>query len=154
LPVAFGQWLLRYEKKGRWVPFMGKGIFVRSNGFFGYYMLRMMAAFRRIRRSSLRYHEEQVEIEAWLACLQTALGKSPGFAQALAELPRVRKGYSDTQARGLKAYRTIVAQIVEPAVQSGKFEGATQRLRRAMAAALADEKHTVLDDLFKLPADA
>jgi indolepyruvate ferredoxin oxidoreductase, beta subunit len=74
-----------------------------------------------------------------------ALQQDPAFAEALAELPRVRKGYSDTALRGLRAYRLIRAQIVGPAKSAGFGADHADRLRAAIAAAMADDTHAALD---------
>jgi len=47
-----------------------------------------------MRTKSLRYHEEQAEIEVWLTAMETSLKRSVDFAMALAELPRVLKGWT------------------------------------------------------------
>ncbi|MFM2422784.1 MAG: hypothetical protein RL291_1314, partial [Pseudomonadota bacterium] len=105
-------------------------------------MLRLMAQGRRWRRRSLRYHEENEAIEAWLAALKTALARAPNdqgarqFAAALAELPRLRKGYSDTYTRGIANYDLIFKAFV--ASTSANYADRATGLRRAMATALAD----------------
>ena len=78
--------------------------------------------------------------------LQTALPRAPEFAEALAELPRVLKGYSDTLMRGKAAYARIMAGVVRPALASGQMSGAAPTLRHAIAAALADDSHAKLDE--------
>ena len=112
-------------------------------------MLRFVASLRRIRRRSLRYHREQRSIEEWLQALTAALPASAAFAGALAELPRLRKGYSDTMQRGLAAWSGIMEAVVRPALGAGVTAGDADRLREALAAALADESHTALDTLLR-----
>ena len=110
-------------------------------------MLRFVVSLKRIRRRSLRYHREQQSIEEWLRAFTAALPASVAFACALAELPRLRKGYSDTMQRGLDAYIRIMEAIVRPALSSGAVADHADRLRKAVAAAMADERHAALDAL-------
>lgn len=155
LPVAWGERLMARVKRGKSIPLGGRGLRLRSNGVAGFLVLRALAAMRRIRRKSLRYQREQEAIEAWLDRLVAALPRSPAFAEALAALPHLRKGYSDTLARGLRAYDRVMAEVVDPALAAGTLDDHAARLRGAMAAALADDKHERLDAfLAGVPATA
>lgn len=145
LPAGLGTRIMARVAAGKGLPFLGRGVHVRSNGVAGYWMLRLMAGLRRIRRRSYRYAEEQAAIEGWLQAMDSALPAAPEFAEALAELPRVLKGYSDTLVRGKRAYSMIMEQIVHPALQGGAMSDAAPDLRRAIAAALADDSHSQLD---------
>jgi len=147
LPASLGRRIMRRVDAGKGLPFLGKGIYLRSTSVSGFYLLRLIAALRHIRKRSLRYHEEQAAIEVWLEAVRTALIRSPIFAAALAELPRVLKGYSDTQLRGQLAYHKIMETIVTPAIRAGSEEDNTRILRSAISAALADEKHVELDNV-------
>jgi indolepyruvate ferredoxin oxidoreductase beta subunit len=145
LPRAWGARIMARVARGGWFPLLGRGIYLRSNGGTGYWLLRLAAQMRRIRRRSYRYAEEQAAIDIWLDSVETALPRAPGFAEALAELPRVRKGYSDTLMRGKLAYDRIIAEVVQPAIQDGTESRSAGLLRQAIAAALADETHGKLD---------
>jgi len=100
-----------------------------------------------IRRKSLRFQEEQAEIEIWLTAMEKSLKRSIDFAMALAELPRVLKGYSDTLLRGKIAYKKIWEGIVKQAIDTGLEAQDAPKLRAAIGAALADENHEKLDHL-------
>ena len=145
LPVRLGERIMARVHAGKSFPFLGRGIHVRSNGFVGYWLLRIVAQLRRTRRGSLRFGREQASIEEWLTALERLLSTAPDTAEALATLPRLRKGYSDTLERGYRAYDRIFQTIVTP-VLGGDVPPATgARLREAISAALADDKHTALD---------
>ena len=116
-------------------------------------MLRTVAVLKRVRRKSLRFQEEQATIAIWLDAMEKALPASTAFAGALAELPRVLKGYSDTQARGQKAFGSIMSQIVLPASAAGRIADVADDLRIAIAAALSDPEHGKLADALPRPAD-
>ena len=147
MPVGIGKRIMARVEAGKGLPLLGRGINVRSNGALGYWMLRFVASLKRIRRRSLRYHREQQSIEEWLRAFTAALPASAAFAGALAELPRLRKGYSDTMQRGLAAWSRIMEVIVRPALSSGVTAHEADRLRKAVAAAMADERHAALDAL-------
>ena len=147
MPVGIGKRIMARVEAGKGLPLLGRGINVRSNSAPGYWMLRLVASLKRIRRRSLRYHREQQSIEEWLRAFTAALPVSAAFAGALAELPRLRKGYSDTMQRGLAAWSRIMEAIVRPALSSGVTAYEADRLRKAVAAAMADERHAALDAL-------
>jgi indolepyruvate ferredoxin oxidoreductase, beta subunit len=149
MPAGFGKWMMRYIARGRSFPILGRGIYLRSSGIIGFTLLRLLAKFRHIRRRSLRFGEEQHAIEEWLSAMTTSLQRNSAFAAALSELPRVLKGYSDTQARGQKAYTAIFRQLVQPAVSSGREAETATALRQAIAAALADPDHKALDKILE-----
>jgi len=152
LPSGIGGWLMRRAERGARVPFIGNGIRVRSNGVVGHYMLKTVAGLRRFRRKSLRFQSEQAGIEQWLESMQTALAGDLAFSRALAELPRVLKGYSDTQARGKQAYDRIFNEIVAPAIGGGILSAHAPRLADAITAALADENHQALNVAVPAPS--
>ena len=151
LPVKCGQWVRRYVAKGGHVPFVGEGRHLKSTGLWGYWMLRSVAVLKRFRRKSLRFQEEQEAISIWLDAMERALPLSTTFAGALAELPRVLKGYSDTQARGQIAFKAIMNQIVLPALAADRIADAAGDLRGAIAAALSDPEHRKLTDALPHP---
>ncbi len=147
LPEAFGRWILQRVKRGGKLPFLGRGIQLNSNGILGFRLLRLVASLRHIRRRSLRFKAEQVAIVGWLQVLEKALKRDVGFASGLAELPRLLKGYSETQQRGKAAYGKIIDGIVTPALKDRSESAAAPILRQAISAALADEDHKKLDQL-------
>lgn len=152
LPAGLGAWFLRrVERKGS-PSLLGRPAFINTTSLHGFAMMRLLAQFRRIRRSSLRFKHEQQAIERWLAAMSAALAASPAYAAALAELPRVLKGYGETQARGLRNYNAIFETRVAPAVASKDFSGAAG-LRKAVAAALADPEHVALDAELRAAAE-
>jgi indolepyruvate ferredoxin oxidoreductase beta subunit len=145
LPAALGRRIMARVERGRGLPFLGRGVRLRSSGVLGFWLLRSLAAMRRMRRRSLRFARETSAIEEWLDAMHATLPAAPGLAEALAALPRLRKGYSDTLARGCRAYERIFTEVVRPALASVDPEAHAARLRGAIAAALADEEHRALD---------
>lgn len=152
LPAGLGAWFLRrVERKGA-PGFLGRPQHVTTTSLRGYLLMRLLARFSRIRRASLRFGQEQAAIERWLAAMSAALAMSPAYAAALAELPRLLKGYGETQARGLRNYQAIFASRVAPAIAASDFSGASA-LRKAISAALADPEHVALDAELRAAAE-
>lgn len=145
LPASIGRLIMARVARGGGFPFLGKGRYIRSNGVLGFWLLRLVAGLKRMRRRSLRFAEEQAAIKIWLTAMQTALSQSPEFAMGLSELPRVLKGYSDTLMRGKSAYARIMAEIVHPAISNNQEAKSASYLRNAIGAALADDSHAKLD---------
>jgi indolepyruvate ferredoxin oxidoreductase beta subunit len=87
------------------------------------------------RTGSLRFAQEQAAITEWCAALAWGLARHGGWATAMAELPRLRKGYSDTQARGLRHFDEVMAACVRPlvAAQRPPADADAQALRDAIA---------------------
>ncbi|MDB5569807.1 MAG: hypothetical protein JWN93_990 [Hyphomicrobiales bacterium] len=144
LPARAGRWFMARADAAKYIPLLGKGINLSTTSVFGYWLMRGLAAMQRVRRSSLRYGEEQVAIELWLTAMRSALARAPDLAGALAELPRLLKGYGDTHLRGRTNYAAIFSRIVEPALASPAPSDHSAALRRAVAAALADPEGKTL----------
>jgi indolepyruvate ferredoxin oxidoreductase beta subunit len=97
-------------------------------------MLRAVAGMKRWRRSTTRYAAENAAIEAWLARIAAAAVGDPELAVEVAQCQRLIKGYSDTHARGVRNYETVMAALQKagPALPPAT-------LRELREAALADE---------------
>ncbi len=135
MPPALGRWLRRRAVRDVPIGARGRGLQLATTSVHGFALLRALAGLARWRRHSLRFLEEQAAIDAWLAALARALPRHAGFATALAGLPRLRKGYSDTFERGRANYERIFAAQVEPI--DAPDDAAQAALQDAIAAALA-----------------
>jgi len=89
---------------------------------------------RRWRRATTRYAAENAAIEAWLARIEATAATHPELAVEIARCQRLVKGYSETHARGVRNFETVMA-----AVQKGGANLAPATLRELREAALADE---------------
>jgi len=89
---------------------------------------------RRFRRGTLRHQMEDVRIEAWLQQIVDAAPRDAALATEIAQCQRLVKGYSDTHARGLRNYETLMH-----AVQRAGKQLPPDTLRELRDAALADE---------------
>ena len=136
LPAAMGRWLLRSGwAKAVVGHFTREGRVVKTSSLRGFLLLYVLAALRRIRRSTLRYHVERKHIGAWLARIREVAARDYDLAVAIAECQRLVKGYSDTHERGLRNFEAIMAVL--PALEERVRAGAV--LRTLRDAALADE---------------
>ncbi|MDF2115302.1 indolepyruvate oxidoreductase subunit beta family protein [Roseiarcaceae bacterium H3SJ34-1] len=144
LPLRIGDAIMRRAASGKTTWPLGTGINISTTGVFGFWTMRALAQFARVRRSSLRFAQETQAIDLWLAAMRKALASSPAFAGALAEMPRLLKGYGDTHLRGRTNYAAIFSAIVAPALDAGRLDEAAGPLRNAVAAALADPDGKVL----------
>jgi indolepyruvate ferredoxin oxidoreductase beta subunit len=136
LPKRWGERVNRCLAAGKSLPFLARGINVTTSGVVGYATMRLLARFKKRRRGSLRFHDENAAIEAWLAVLGKILLVAPALAAAVAEMPRLRKGYGETYLRGRSNYDAIFQALVAGPLARGELPDA-QRLRNAMSAAFA-----------------
>jgi indolepyruvate ferredoxin oxidoreductase beta subunit len=149
-PPGIGRALRKRVRRDTPVGTRGRGMTLQTTSIHGFVLLRLLAGLRRWRPRSLRFAEEQQAMDAWLAALQNTLPRHAGFAAALAELPRLRKGYSDTFERGKANFDAIFDNLVTKAAVPD--DAAAQALRVAIAAALADPEAKALAQV--LPAAA
>jgi indolepyruvate ferredoxin oxidoreductase beta subunit len=134
LPRQLGAWLKRRLQHDTPVGVRGQGLTLATTSVLGFALLRTLAALRRFRPASLRFAEEQIAIAEWLTALHWALPLNADWAAALAGLPRLRKGYSDTHQRGLRHYEEVMALSVRPQMAAGKapIDTDVEALRQAI----------------------
>jgi indolepyruvate ferredoxin oxidoreductase beta subunit len=113
-PRRIGLWLRQRAVREHPIGTRGQGMTLETTSVRGFLMLRVLASLKRWRPISLRYAEEQQAIEGWLRALQAALPTHPGFALAVARMPQLRRGYSDTFERGRASYERLFEALVQP----------------------------------------
>jgi len=110
LPAPIGKLLLGNGIAARMAaPFFREGRHVRTSSIGWFLMLRLVAGMRRMRRSTVRYAEEQERITAWLDRARAALPHDPAMATEWIRCQRLIKGYGDTFERGLRNLANIEA---------------------------------------------
>lgn len=139
LPPALARRILAWaERTGR----LGRVYFsmhVRTTTIWGFARLRFLACLRWWRPRTLRYVEEQAEIESWLGQIRAAQPLSLDLAREIAESARLIKGYGDTYKRGLGNYRRIATEVIAPALAGHMAPPkAADAVANARVAALAD----------------
>jgi indolepyruvate ferredoxin oxidoreductase beta subunit len=137
LPASLGRAILRSRRLSAALNrFFQKGRYVETTSLRWFLILRALAKYRRFRRVSLRFQEEQMRIEQWLAVVEEAAASDLELALEWVRCQRLIKGYGDTFERGLRNFN---------AIQSAYFalpqhRRTAQWLAQARAKALADEK--------------
>ena len=112
---------------------------ISSTSISGFLRFWTLAQFKRWRRGTYRYHEEQTAIEHWLALIAEAAERSPDLALEVVACARLIKGYGDTHKRGSDNYRVIVAQVIDPALAGQiPLHQAIDAVASARTAALLD----------------
>ena len=113
LPARIGKWFIKNKKIMSHLPFIGKGMKINSLTISGFIILKFLSSFRFIRPVSLRYNEEQKNIDIWINNLILSLNKSISFSEGLADMPQLLKGYGDTWDRGIKKYNKINDALIK-----------------------------------------
>jgi indolepyruvate ferredoxin oxidoreductase beta subunit len=136
LPVALGKWILGSPRASHWLRKLSSGRQIRTRSLGGFLLLYVLGGLKRWRRGTLRFHEENARIEAWLARLEAVAAENYPDAVELAKAQRLVKGYGETHERGWRNFTTVVEQVDLLAARSdgGKL------LARLIEAALADEE--------------
>jgi len=117
---------------------MSIGLRIRSDTVLGFLTLVMLARLRWWRPRTLRFAEENADIDAWLAALSSAMTIDAGLAREIGELPRLRKGYGETRSRGVGKYTQVMAEIVTPWLAGTPASDAATRLKKLRLQALSD----------------
>jgi len=135
LPRPLGLWVLRSPRVCRWLGRRTSGWQIRTKTISGFVFLHAIAGLRGIRRSTLRFHEENARIEGWLGQIGQLAVSHYALAVELARAQRLIKGYGETHERGWRNFCELTAQLELLCASS---EGAAH-LARLTEAALADE---------------
>ena len=140
LPAAMGRWVLRSPGVSRWLARWTGGKQIRTGTVTGFLMLHMLGGWKRWRRGTLRYQEENERIGRWLGRIEGLAITNYPLAVELARAQRLVKGYGDTHERGWRNFCALVDKIDELAPRP---DGAAV-FARLQAAALADEEGKAL----------
>jgi indolepyruvate ferredoxin oxidoreductase, beta subunit len=143
MPVALGRFLEAYPALFGWA--FRKGRRVRSGTIHWFLMLYALAAFRPIRRATLRHRREMAHMEKWLSVAAGSVAQNYDVAIEALNTRRLVKGYSDTHARGESKFDRIIGAVPTLAARA---DGADW-MRRLRDAALMDEKGIALDGALK-----
>ena len=151
LPPALGRALTRWKENKPGRQRFHIAMRVKTNTVLGYVRLWALARLRFWRPWTYRFAEEWSEIGSWLDALEAAAGRSYELALEIAELPNLRKGYSDTHRRGVANYRKVFEQVARPAAAGGDASAAAAALNAARTAALADPEGDTLRTVLVAP---
>lgn len=159
LPGSFAQTLLAWAKRRNRQSF-GAGVQLSTSSVSGLLAMRLLANLRFLRRRSSRFLTEQTLIARWESALLQALkfegtlrsGSTRSLSTAIAAMPRLIKGYSDTFARGHGNFVRILDHVLEPGLAelgmaeaglhaesvAGPLQAKAQQLADKLADRLAD----------------
>ena len=137
LPKGLGEFVLSSGfMRALMRPFLGRGRILETSSMHGFVLMYLLAGCRVWRKSSLRFQEEQVQINVWLGHIESLASQAPALALELARTQRLMKGYSDTQQRGKRNFQTMLRLL--PRLKTSA-DGAS-RLKSLVDAALADDQ--------------
>ena len=144
LPPRLSKWLTGWTARRGLTDKLNVGMYVKTTSVFGFLQLRTLAAMRRWRRMTARYHDEQPLIDRWLAAIRTAATRDLGLALEIALCGRLIKGYGETHRRAKANFLRIMDTIAE----GGTFASDAARaaaIKAAREAALADPEGRKLE---------
>jgi indolepyruvate ferredoxin oxidoreductase beta subunit len=140
MPAGFGRFLLSDGVSRLLQPLFRRGRQVRVTTVKDFLLLSFIASWRKGRRGTLRYAQEQARIEAWLQAVKAAAPADYDLAVEIAACARLIKGYGDTHARGLRNFERIMLEW--PRLTGAAGAAVMAKLVRA---ALADEAGAALE---------
>jgi len=125
MPKVIGDRILKSSFAKAVLKLFTGGKKLRTDGVFVFVLLRILASFRVIRRSSLGYDYEHKMIQRWLSSVKNALAKKDSVrALALARCGRLVKGYGETRHRTTSQLMDIVdkgASLPSERIESLKY---------------------------------
>jgi indolepyruvate ferredoxin oxidoreductase beta subunit len=136
LPASIGRAILASPTARRVLePLFRSGRHVETTRARWFALLWLLARMRKLRRRSLRFHEEQARIETWLEEVRQTAASDRAAGVELVRCQRLIKGYGDTFERGLRNFQSVCARFrtLPPANRTAEW------LARARSAAPADE---------------
>src|SRR6202020_1952197 len=143
MPAPLGRWLESNPSLFGWA--FRKGRRVRSGTIHWFLMLYALAAFRPIRRTTLRHQREMAHMEKWLSIATGHIAQNYDVAVDALNARRLVKGYSDTHTRGESKFDRVLGAVP---LLAGRNDGA-EWMRRLRDAALMDENGIALDGALK-----
>jgi len=142
MPALIGTLVLRSRMMQKMMsPLFRKGLNITTTNIGGYLLLHTLAKFRRWRRGTYRFKQQQELIYDWLDRVINAAVDDYDYALSIARCIEIVKGYGDTYQRGLTRYRAAI-----DAVGAVPLANRAVELRRLQNAALADEKGKTFGD--------
>ena len=143
MPAPLGRLLEAHPGLFGWM--FRKGRRVRSGTIHWFLMLYVLAAFKPIRRMTLRHHREMAHLDNWLALAAGRVAENYDVAVEIINARRLIKGYSGTHARGESKFDRVIAAVP---LLAPRADGA-EWMRRLRDAALMDENGIALDGALK-----
>ncbi|MDP6341938.1 MAG: indolepyruvate oxidoreductase subunit B, partial [Alphaproteobacteria bacterium] len=152
LPLGLGRGLVALTKRLGVHDRLNLPLAVPSTSVWGFFLLRLLAGLRPLRRFGHRFREEQSAIDHWLDYIAGAAALDLSLAREIAACQSLVKGYGDTHQHGLGSFRGIMDTLVVPALNGHISPGAAaEAVARARRAALADPAGDALRETLREP---
>ena len=146
MPAAMGA---RWEASPRRMALLNrlfnKGRRLRSHSLRSFIVLHFLGGLKGYRLRSRRHAVEVAHLEAWLKDSLAVLGQDYDLAVEMIRNRRLIKGYSDTHARGLSKFSTVMGTA---GLLAGRGDAADW-MRRLREAALQDPDGKALEGAIK-----
>ncbi|MFK7755184.1 MAG: DUF6537 domain-containing protein, partial [Sedimentitalea sp.] len=118
-----------------------KGRRLRTHSLRSFLMLHFLGGLKAYRLKTRRHMVEMAHLEAWLAQSLAPLDRDYALSVELLKNRRLIKGYSDTHARGLSKFATVMSTV---SLLEGRADAADW-MARLREAALQDPAGKALD---------
>ena len=142
LPAKMGAaWEANPKRMALLDRLFNKGWRLRTHTLRSFVMLHFLGGLKGYRMKTRRHQVEVAHLEAWLEAALAPLARDYALAVELLKNRRLVKGYSDTHARGLTKFGTVMAAA---ALLEGR-EDAAQWMARLREAALQDPEGKALE---------
>lgn len=146
LPAPVGRLLLGNGMAAKMLaPFFREGRYVRTTSLHWFLILRLIAKFRAIRRSTIRYAEEQERIDQWIALAAELAKTGIEVAVEWIRCQQLIKGYGDTFERGLRNFLSVR----EAFLSLPEGDRTARWLAEARNLALGDEEAKLLKNFLR-----
>jgi indolepyruvate ferredoxin oxidoreductase beta subunit len=146
MPAPLGRLIETHPTLFGW-PFR-KGRRVRSGTIRWFLVLYLLAAFKPIRRTTLRHKRETAHLEKWLSVATEHAAQNYDVAVEALNARRLVKGYSGTHARGESKFDRVIGAVPRLAERPDGGDW----MRRLRDAALLDEDGIALEGALKTVA--
>ena len=146
LPARMGEaWEANPKRMALLNRLFNKGRRLRTHTLRSFLMLHLLGGMKGYRLKTRRHAVEMVHLEQWLQDCLAVLEDDYALAVELLKNRRLVKGYSDTHARGLTKFGTVMGAAE---MLKGR-EDAAQWMARLREAALQDPQGEALDGALK-----
>ena len=142
LPARMGaRWAANPRRMALVDRLFNKGRRLRTDSLRGFLTLHLIGGMKGWRLKSLRHAQEVAHRESWLTTALSYLPQNYDLAVEVIRCRRLVKGYSDTHARGLSKFDTVLSAV---ALVRDR-DDAADWVHRLREAALKDEEGKALD---------
>jgi len=150
LPQFIADPLLKWEKKRTLsgLPALELKLKLHSSSITGALVLLCLSSLKWLRKYGVRYHYEQLGIQAWLKCIVESTQTDKALGLEIAACGRLIKGYASTNARAHESLNYILNSLSADSFKRSDLPK-SEIVRQARLSALKEESGSSLDLLLK-----